>query len=126
MDCLKGFKTDCADQRKFVFAADQLSGTDLVWMASHPHSGLSDSSLYGLSEAEIHKRLGITVAGDNGFMILPGISIDGPLWDLLHGVNKPCDYSVGVGANGQRELRKRCAEKRPSSKDRIVFKPLVE
>jgi len=73
MDCLKGFNTDCAEQRKFIFAEDQLSETDLVWMASHPHSGLSDSSLFGLSEAEIRERLGIPTAGENGFAILPGI-----------------------------------------------------
>ena len=127
LDCLKGFNTNCAEQRKVVFAEDQLTGTDLVWMASHPHSGLSDSSLFGLSEAEIHDRLGIPTAGENGFAILPGIAIDGPLWDKLHGVNKSCDYSVGLGANGQRELRKRCDDgKRPSSRDRIAFKPLVE
>jgi len=113
LDCLKGFETDCAEQRKFVFAEDQLSETDLVWMASHPHSGLSDSSLFGMSETEIRKRLGIPAAGENGFMILPGIGIDGPLWDKLHGVNKACKYSVGIGDGGQRELRKRCDDDGP-------------
>ena len=127
LDCLKGFNANCAEQRKTVFADDQLSETDLVWMASHPHSGLSDSSLFGLSEAEIRQRLAIPTAGENGFAILPGIAIDGPLWDLLHGVNKGCDYSVGIGESGQRELRKSCKDgKRPSSKDRIAFKPLEE
>lgn len=126
LDCLKGFKTDCAGLRKSVFAEEQLSQTDLVWMASHAHSGLSDSSLYGLSEAEIRQRLGIPTAGENGFMILPGIGIDGPLWDILHGVNKSCGYSVGIGSGGQRELQKRCDPLKPSSKDRIAFKPLPE
>jgi len=113
LDCLKGFNADCAEQRKSVFAEDQLSETDLVWMASHPHSGLSDSSLFGLSEAEIRDRLGITIAGENGFAILPGLTIDGPLWDKLHGVNKPCTYSLAIGENGQRELRKRCDSHQP-------------
>jgi len=62
LDCLKGFNANCAEQRKTVFADDQLSETDLVWMASHPHSGLSDSSLFGLSEAEIRQRLAIPTA----------------------------------------------------------------
>ena len=126
LDCLKSFNTDCSEQRKAVFAEDQLSETDLVWMASHPHSGLSDSSLHGLSEAEIRDRLGIPSAGENGLAILPGIAIDGPLWDILHGVNKACDYSVGIGANGQKELQKRCPDQRPSSRDRIAFKPKIE
>lgn len=126
LDCLKGFDAACAEQRKTVFSDDQLSETDLVWMASHPHSGLSDASLHGLSEAEIRQRLGIPTAGNNGFMILPGIGIDGPLWDMLHGVNKACDYSLGIGENGQKELRKSCGGNRPASGDKIAFKPLVE
>jgi hypothetical protein len=126
LDCLKGFRTECADQRKSLFAEEQLSETDLVWMASHPHSGLSDSRLYGLSEAEIRDRLGIPTAGQNGLMILPGLKIDGAWWDALHGVNKACEYGVGIGENGKRELKKRCPELRPSSKDRIGFKPLAE
>ena len=92
-------------------------------MPSHAHSGLSDSDLFGLSEAEIRERLGIPTAGQNGFAILPGIVIDGPLWDKLHGVNKGCNYSVGIGANGSKELRKHCEELKPSSKDRIRFIP---
>lgn len=123
LDCLQGFRVECAELRKSVFADDQLTETELVWMASHPHSGLSDSSLFGLSEEEIRERLGIPTAGKNGFMILPGIVIDGPIWDALHGVNKNCNYSVGTGATGQRELKKNCDPLRPSSKDRIRFIP---
>ena len=122
LNCL-GFDADCAEQRKLIFADEQLSSTDLVWMPSHAHSGLSDSDLFGLSEAEIRERLSIPTAGQNGFAILPGIVIDGPLWDKLHGVNKGCTYSVGIGAGGGRELRKHCEELKPSSKDRIRFIP---
>jgi len=86
-------------------------------------SGLSDSSLYGLSEAQIRERLGIPTAGRNGFLIIPGIGIDGPWWDKLHGVNKACSYSVGIGVEGQRELKKSCPSLKPSSKDKIGFKP---
>ena len=122
LDCL-GFSADCAAQRKSIFAEEQLSNTDLVWMASEAHSGLSDSDLYGLSEAQIRERLGITTAGKNGFAILPGIVIDGPWWDALHGVNKACGYSVGVNESGSRELKKNCKPLKPSSKDRIGFIP---
>lgn len=122
LDCL-GFDADCAVQRKAVFAEDQLTGTDLVWMRSYAHSGLSDSSLYGLSEAQIRERLGIPTAGENGFMILPGIGIGGPWWDALHGVNKSCEYSVGLNEDGQKQLLKRCKPLKPTSKDRIGFRP---
>lgn len=122
LDCF-GFDADCAIQRKEIFANEQLSETDLVWMRSYAHSGLSDSSLYGLSEAQIRERLGIPTAGRNGLFIFPGIVIDGPWWDKLHGVNKACSYSVGIGAGGQRELKKSCAKLKPSSKDIIPFKP---
>ena len=122
LDCL-GFDADCAMQRKAVFAEDQLTGTDLVWMRSYAHSGLSDSSLYGLSEAQIRERLGIPTAGENGFMILPGIGIGGPWWDALHGVNKACEYGIGLNSDGQKQLMKRCAPLKPTSKDRIGFIP---
>jgi len=122
LDCF-GFDADCAVQRKEIFANEQLSETDLVWMRSYAHSGLSDSSLYGLSEAQIRERLGIPTAGRNGFLIIPGIGIDGPWWDKLHGVNKACSYSVGIGVEGQRELKKSCPSLKPSSKDKIGFKP---
>ena len=122
LNCL-GFEADCAEQRKSLFSEEQLSNTDLVWMASEAHSGLSDSDLYGLSEAQIRERLGIPTAGKNGFAILPGIAIDGPWWDALHGVNKACGYSIGVNESGSRELKKNCKPLKPSSKDRIGFIP---
>lgn len=122
LDCL-GFDADCAVQRKVIFAEDQLTGTDLVWMRSYAHSGLSDSDLFGLSEAQIRERLGIPTAGKNGFMLLPGIAIDGPWWDALHGVNKACEYGFGINDLGQKQLMKRCKPLKPTSKDEIGFMP---
>ena len=121
LDCL-GFDEACAEQRKAVFSEDQLTETDLVWMPSFAHSGLSNSDFYGLSEAQIRDRLGVATAGKNGFAIFPGISIDGPLWDALHGVNKACDYGIG-GTGAERRLVKRCDTLKPSSRDRIRFIP---
>ena len=122
LDCL-GFETECATQRKTLFAEDQLSGADLVWMPSYAHSGLNNSDFYGMSEAQIRERLGVPTAGKNGFMILPGIAIVGPWWDALHGVNKACDYGLGVNDLGQKQLMKRCKPLKPTSRDRIGFIP---
>lgn len=117
LDCLKGFKVDCADLRKSVFDQEQLSKTDLVWTPAYAHSGLSDSSLYGLSEAEIRERLGIPSAGKNGFMILPGIGIDGPIWDALHGVNKACDYGLVRSDTGETLMKKNCDTLKPATRE---------
>lgn len=122
LNCL-GFDVECAEQRKAVFSEDQLTDTDLVWMRSYAHSGLSNSDLYGMSEAQIRERLGIPTAGKNGFMILPGIAIDGPWWDALHGVNKACDYGIGINDLGAKQLMKRCKPLKPSSRDKIGFIP---
>lgn len=110
-DCLKGFNVDCADIRKSLFANEQLSETDLIWMPTFAHSGLSDSSLYGLSEVEIRERLGIPTAGQNGFVIIPGLlGLDGPIWDSLHGVNSHCSYAWVIGEDGRRQVQKSCPE----------------
>lgn len=122
LDCF-GFDADCAVQRKIVFGEEQLSNTDLVWMRSYAHSGLSNSDFYGMSEAQIRERLGIPTAGKNGLMIIPGLAIDGPWWDALHGVNKACDYGVGINDQGQKQLVKSCAALKPSANDRIGFLP---
>lgn len=122
LDCL-GFDAECAVQRKVIFAEDQLTGTDLVWMRSYAHSGLSDSDLFGLSESQIRERLGIPTAGKKGFMLLPGLSIDGPWWDALHGVNKACEYGLGFNQSGVKQLMKRCKPLKPSSRDKIGFMP---
>ncbi len=115
LDCLKGFSVDCADLRENVFAEEQLSETDLVWMPSYAHSGLSNSDFYGMSEEQIRERLGIPSAGKNGFMILPGIGIDGPIWDALHGVNKACDYSVVKSDAGETLMKKNCKTLKPAA-----------
>lgn len=122
LECL-GFDADCAVQRKAIFAEEQLSGTDLVWMRTYANSGLSNSDFYGMSEAQIRERLGIPTAGKNGFMIFPGIAIDGPWWDALHGVNKACDYGIGINDLGAKQLMKRCKPLKPTSKDKIGFIP---
>ena len=122
LDCF-GFDADCAVQRKVIFKEDQLTNTDLVWMRSYAHSGLSNSDFYGMSEAQIRERLGIPTAGQNGLTLLPGIVIDGTWWDALHGVNKACDYGLGINDLGQKQLIKSCAPLKPSSKDRIGFMP---
>ena len=123
LDCLKGFSVDCAVQRKDIFAAEQLTQTDLVWMPSFAHSGLDDADLYGLSEAEIRKKLGIPTAGENGAYIpFTNIGLDGPLWDILHGVNKTCGHKIGVARaksarSGQRIFIKSCPELKSAQKD---------
>jgi len=110
LDCLKGFSVNCADQRKEIFAAEQLTQTDLVWMPSFAHSGLNNADLYGLSEAEIRERHSIPTAGNNGvFIPFTNIGLDGPLWDALHGVNKTCSYKGGIV--------KPCPELRKAQKD---------
>lgn len=116
LDCPSGFDVGCAAQRKALFADEQLTETELVWSPAYAHSGLSNSDLYGLSEAEIRKRLGIPTAGQNAFMILPGIGIDGPWWDALHGVNKACDYSVRITDDGERVLSKTCGGLKPATR----------
>jgi len=110
LECF-GFNADCAAQRKEIFAEEQLNGTDLVWMPSYAHSGLSDSSLYGLSDAEIRQRLSIPTAGVNGVYIPhTNIGFDGGWWDRIHGVNKTCEYKAAIGEDGKPELRKICPE----------------
>ena len=80
-------------------------------MPSFAHSGLSDSRLYGLSEAEIRERLGIPTAGVNGIYIpFTTIGLDGAWWDHLHGVNKTCTYRWLVTDDGKREVQKTCPE----------------
>lgn len=122
LDCF-GFDVDCALQRKDIFAEEQLTETDLVWMRSYAHSGLSNSEFYGMSEAQIRERLGVPTAGKNGLMIFPGIVLDGAWWDALHGVNKACEYGLGVNDAGQKQLMKRCKSLKPSPRDEIGLKP---
>ncbi len=94
--CLTSLKAECQDLRKDVFEEYRLTETELVWTPNRPDTGMP-AEFRGLSENEILEKLGMNHAGGNGLMILPGISIDGPLWDKLHGVNKTCKLRQNYG-----------------------------
>lgn len=96
IECLTSLEPDCQDLRKEVFAEYLLTETQLVWTPDRPDTGMP-AEFHGLSEQEILEKLGMNYAGGNAFMILPGISIDGPLWDKLHGVNKTCKIRPNYG-----------------------------
>lgn len=114
INCIRSLSEDCTSLRKDVFADYQLSQQELIWTESFAHSGLTNPALHGLSEREIRKRLGVPIAGDNGFVILPGIAIDGNLWDTLHGVNKQCPVLRGV---------RRCPPLKPKADDKRFHIP---
>lgn len=109
IDCIRSLSEDCNALRKSVFADYQLSEQDLIWTESFAHSGLTNPNFHGLSEREIRQKLAIPIAGDNAFVILPGIAIDGNLWDTLHGVNKKCSVLRG---------RRRCPDLKPKAADK--------
>lgn len=94
--CLTSLKPECQDLRKEVFAEYQLTETELVWTPNRPDTGMP-AEFRGLSDNEILEKLGMNYAGGNALVILPGISIDGPLWDKLHGVNKTCKLRQNYG-----------------------------
>lgn len=96
IECLTSLEDHCQKLRKRVFAEYRLTETELVWTPNRPDTGMT-SEFRGLSEQEILEKLGMNYAGGNAFMILPGISIDGPLWDKLHGVNKTCKLRQNYG-----------------------------
>lgn len=119
LDCLKGFRTECAEVRREVFADQQLSEMDLVWMPTLANAGLSDPRFRGMSERQIREELNIPFAGENGLYIpFTNIGIDGAWWDSLHGVNKSCTYEWMVAETGRREIRKVCPELKGRAKDR--------
>ncbi len=97
--CLTSLKAECQDLRKDVFAEYRLTETQRVWTPNRPDTGMP-AEFRGLSDNEILEKLGMNYAGGNGLMILPGISIDGPLWDKLHGVNKTCRLIPSVKEGG--------------------------
>lgn len=94
--CLTSLKSECQGLRKEVFAEYRLTETELVWTPNRPDTGMP-AEFRGLSENEILEKLGMNYAGGNALMIVPGISIDGPLWDKFHGVNKPCKLRPNYG-----------------------------
>ena len=115
--CLRSLSEDCDDLRRSVFSDYQLTEQDLIWTESFAHNGLTNPELHGLSEREIRQKLAIPIAGDNGFVILPGIAIDGNLWDSLHGVNKKCPVLRGV---------RRCPDLAPKADDKRFHIPKKE
>jgi len=117
INCIRSLSEDCTSLRKSVFADYQLSEQDLIWTESFAHSGLTSSDLYGLSEREIRQKLAIPIAGDNAFVILPGIAIDGNFWDTLHGVNKKCPVLRGI---------RRCPDLKPKADDKRFNIPKKE
>jgi hypothetical protein len=110
IDCF-GFEVDCAAQRKEIFKEQQMSERDKVWTQKYAHTGLP-AEFYGLSEGEIRRKLNIPTAGQNSFVIIPGlVAIDGPLWDTMHGVNKSCTWSrAAKGSEAASDLVKKCPE----------------
>jgi len=112
IECLTSLKEDCTALRKEVFAEYRLTATELVWTPDRADTGLP-VEFRGLSEIEILEKLGTNYAGGNALVLLPGITIDGPLWDKLHGVNKTCKLrqsygSVQDGTAGKLEVRRDC------------------
>lgn len=96
IECLRSLSEDCKELREAVFEEYRLTETQKVWTPKHADSGMS-SEFYGMSERAILKKLGIQLAGENGQVLIPGIlTIDGPLWDMLHGVNKTCGLKRDV------------------------------
>ncbi|MGB3457155.1 MAG: hypothetical protein WBG08_03400 [Litorimonas sp.] len=119
LDCVDGFALDCAQRRKEVFAASQLSESDKVWMPTRAHSGLSDARFRGLSEAQIRAELGIPTAGQNGFTIpFSPVHISSWWLDPLYGVNKRCSVKVSKNPTtqqlGETEMVQDCDPLKPA------------
>ncbi len=104
-DCF-GFDVKCAAQRKSLFASLQATDEQRALEQRAPHVGLP-AEFYGLSEREIRKKLNVPFAGENGQVIIPFVlTIDGPIWDALHGVNKHCEHKfAGNGREGPKLIR---------------------
>lgn len=91
IECLTALKDDCKELRELVFAEYRLTDTELVWTPNRADTGMP-AEFRGMTHQQIMEKLGMNYAGGNALQILPGIVIDGPLWDKLHGVNKTCRY----------------------------------
>ena len=122
VECLRSLSTDCAALRKEVFAEFELTEMQKVWTAARADTGMS-SEFYGLSEREIRLKIGSKIAGENGFMILPGIGIDGQLWDMLHGVKKGCEMKRGINSEGRYDVVRVCPDSLPAARDRKYYIP---
>ena len=125
IECLQSLSEDCADIRKEVFAEYQLTDTEKVWTERRADTGMP-SEFYGLSERDIRVKLRMNIAGENGFAILPGIGIDGELWDKLHGVKKGCKMTRGIDSTGAYNVVRKCPDSLPSARDRKYYIPPKE
>ena len=106
IDCLRALSDVCKELREDVFADYALSEYEKHVAASTPWSGLG-GDFYGLSEQEILEKLNVPIAGQNGLSVpVLGTIIDGPLWDRINGVNKPCKLKPGfAGTNSSQPGR---------------------
>lgn len=125
MDCLRALSADCAGLRKEVFAEFELTEMEKVWTEKRADTGMP-SQFYGMSEREIRLKIGSHIAGENGFMILPGIGIDGSLWDLMHGVKKPCQMKRGINSAGRYEVVRVCPDSQSAARDKKYYIPPKE
>ena len=122
MDCLRALSEDCAALRKEVFAELELTEMEKVWTPQRADTGMP-SEFYGMSEREIRLKIGAHIAGENGFMLLPGIAIDGPIWDMMHGVKKGCGIKRGINSEGRYDIIKSCPDSLPAARDKKYYIP---
>ncbi len=125
IDCLRSLSDDCIAMRKAVFKEFQMSEMDKVWTAARADTGMG-SEFYGLSEEAIRRKVGSKIAGQNGIMLLPGIGIDGQLWDYLHGVKKGCEMKRGIDSSGNYNVVRVCPDSLPAARDRKYHIPLKD
>lgn len=121
-ECLRSLSEDCAALRKEVFAEYELTEMERVWTPTRADTGMP-SEFYGLSEREILRKLGSNIAGENGIYLLPGIGIDGQLWDFLHGVKKGCEMKRGINSDGKYGVVRVCPEMLPAARNRKYYIP---
>ena len=120
--CLRSLSPDCAAIRKEVFKDYALTETEKVWTEVRADTGMP-SEFYGLSERDIRLKIGSKIAGENGFFILPGIGIDGQLWDMLNGVKKGCEMKRGINSDGRYDVVRVCPESAPAARARKYVIP---
>jgi hypothetical protein len=121
-DCLRSLSPDCQDIRAEVFEDYALTETQRVWTPRRADTGMP-SQFFGLSEREIRLKIGSKIAGENGFMLLPGIGLDGELWDRLHGVKRGCQMKRGVTPDGNYGVVRVCPESLPAARERKIYIP---
>lgn len=122
VDCLRALSEDCAALRKEVFAEFELTEMEKVWTAQRADTGMP-AEFYGMSEREIRLKIGDHIAGENGFVILPGIGIDGSLWDMMHGIKKPCKMKRGIDSTGRYGIVMVCPDSLSAARDKKYYIP---